>query len=218
MNLSGSLLVQPVQLRTPAVPVLGTDPESQTNESPVIMDTVVSVFQAVILVSALAGVLQQNGPPNAAMSPGPGVQDANQSIKLPVSLERIQQALSRPPAIKPSTTRPVFRVEVFARKPTVADILGPDYLRGPVPAGGMTHREFLNMVTPVEFRGMSVFTGGEALTVAATSLALQWALMKAVDRLQDARTERAKEAARREVIQAMNELEEARKKAGLPPK
>jgi hypothetical protein len=135
-----------------------------------------------------------------------------------VSLERIQEAISRPPAIKPSTNRPVFRVEVFARKPTIEDILGPDYLRGPVPNAGMTHQEFLNMVTPDEFRGMAMFTNKEAMTITATSIALQWALMKAVDKLKDARDERAKNAARQEVIDAMNALEAARKKAGLTPK
>jgi len=82
----------------------------------------------------------------------------------------------------------------------------------------MTHQEFLNMVTPQEFRGMSAFTGGEALMVAATSIGLQWALSRAIDKLKDAKTERAKEAARREVLDAMNQLAEARKKAGLPPK
>ena len=111
----------------------------------------------------------------------------------------------------------MFRVEVFAKKPTVEDILGPDYLKGPVPYGGMTHSEFLNMVTPNEFKGYSIFTNKEGMIVAATSLAMQWALMKAIDKLKDAQTERAKEAARREVLEAMNELEAARKKAGLPP-
>jgi hypothetical protein len=62
---------------------------------------------------------------------------------------------------------------------------------------------------------MSMFTNKEAMTIAATSLALQWALMKAVDKLKDARTERAKEAARREVIAAMNQLEA--RKAGKQP-
>jgi hypothetical protein len=112
----------------------------------------------------------------------------------------------------------VFRVEVFARKPTIEDILGPDYLRGPVPNAGMTHQEFLNMVTPDEFRGMAMFTNKEAMVITATSLALQWALMKAVDKQKDARDERAKNAARQEVIEAMNALETARKKAGLPSK
>lgn len=157
----------------------------------------------------------------AALLTGPPFQDAarpsaapaaSESIELPVNLERIQEAISRPPAIKPTTTRPVFRVEVFADKPTIEDILGPDYLRGPVPNAGMTHQEFLQMVTPVEYRGMSMFTNGEALTIAATSLALQWAYMKAVDKLKDARTERAKEAARQEVIDAMNALEAAKKR------
>ena len=139
-------------------------------------------------------------------------------VSLPVSISKIQTAISRPPAIKTDSNRPVFRVEVFARKPTVAEILGPDYLKGPVPNGGMTHQEFLDMVTPVEYRGYSMFTNKEGMTVAATSFALQWALMKAIDKFKEARNEGAKEAARKEVIEAMNELEKARLKAGLPPK
>ena len=143
---------------------------------------------------------------------------AGEEINLPVDLEKIQKAVAQPPALRQETGRPVFRVEVFAKKPTVEDILGPDYLRGPVPYGGMTHSEFLNMVTPEQYRGMSVFSNREAMTVAATSFALSWAVMKAVDKLKAAKTERDKQAARREVMDAMNELEEARKKAGLPPK
>jgi hypothetical protein len=141
-----------------------------------------------------------------------------EDVQLPVSVSKIQKAISRPPAIKTETGRTVFRVEVFARKPTVADILGPDYLKGPAPYGGMTHQEFLNMVTPVEYRGYSMFTNKEGMTIAATSLILQWTLMKAIDKLKDARSDRAKEAARKEVVEAMNELEKARQKAGLPPK
>ncbi|HJR60185.1 MAG TPA: hypothetical protein VJ813_12320 [Vicinamibacterales bacterium] len=174
-------------------------------------------IQALILAAALGAAPQQGGAPAPPAEPAPAPQ-ANPPIELPVSLTRIQKALSRPPAIKPTTNRPVFRVEVFARKPTIEDILGPDYLLGPVPASGMTHQEFLHMVTPVEYRGMSMFTNGEAMTLAAVGLAFNWALMKAIDKLKEARTERAKEAARREVLQAMNELEAARKKAGLPPK
>lgn len=174
--------------------------------------TIVTGIHVLALVAALASAPQQGSQPGTAET-APA-----ETIQLPVSLDRIQQAISRPPAIRPSTNRPVFRVEVFARKPTIEDILGPDYLKGPVPNAGMTHQEFLNMVTPLEFRGMAMFTNKEAMTIAATSLALQWALMKAVDKLKEARNERAKEAARREVLEAMNALEAARKKAGLPPK
>ena len=165
-----------------------------------------------LLVAVLAGAPGRASAQSSAPRPS---QQNGETIELPVSLDRIQKAISRPPAIQPRTDRVVFRVEVFAKKPTIEDILGPDYLKGPVPYGGMTHQEFLNMVTPNEFKGYSVFTNKEGMMVAATSVALQWALMKAIDKLKDARTERAKEAARREVLDAMNQLEAARKKAGL---
>lgn len=175
---------------------------------------IVPGIQVLALAVALAGSPQQAALPSLAEP----AQSASPSIELPVSLDRIQEAISRPPAIKPTTNRPVFRVEIFAPKPRIEDILGRDYLLGPVPNSSMTHQEFLNMVTPQEFRGMAMFSNREALTITATSLALQWALMKAVDKFREARDNRAQEAARQEVLEAMNALEAARKKAGLPPK
>jgi hypothetical protein len=138
---------------------------------------------------------------------------------LGVSLERIQRALAKQPTLKLKTDKPVFRVEVFGRKPTIEDILGPDYLKGPTPAGpSMTHQEFLDMVTPKDVQGYAAFSNREGMVVAATSLALQWALQKAVHKFETARDERAREAARQEVQDALAELAKARKAAGLPPK
>lgn len=181
------------------------------------MGTVLISLQALTLSAALLGAPPQERP---AAAGGESAQPpaASEAIEWPVSLDKIQQAVSRPPAIRTTVNRPTFRVEIFAKKPTIEDILGPDYLVGPIPYGSMTHQEFLNMVTPAEYRGMGVFTGGEALAVAATSVGLQWTLMKAFDALKNAETERAKDAARREVLAAMNELAAARKRAGLPPK
>jgi hypothetical protein len=138
--------------------------------------------------------------------------------RLPIDITKIQRALSRPPAIKLETNRTVFRVEIFGRTPTIEDILGPDYLKGPVPGGVMTHQEFLNMVTPKDVQGYAAFDNKQALTVAATSFALKWALQKAVDKYQSAKNERAREAARREVEEALAELRRARRAAGLPDK
>jgi hypothetical protein len=56
------------------------------------------------------------------------------------------------------------------------------------------------------------------MIVAATSFALQWALRQAVQKLQDAKTARAKEAARQEVDEALAALRQARREAGLPDK
>src|SRR5690554_3376575 len=83
----------------------------------VIMD-VVAGFGIVVLAVALAGSPQQpNGP---AAPAGESARRASEdAIQLPVSLERIQEAISRPPALKTTTDRPVFRVEIFAPKPTI---------------------------------------------------------------------------------------------------
>jgi len=93
-------------------------------------------------------------------------------------------------------------------------------LKGPVPVagGGMTHQEFLDLVTPKDVQGYAAFSNKEAATVAATSFALKWALLKAIQKFQDAKAEREREAARKEVQEALADLEKARIAAGLPPK
>jgi len=135
---------------------------------------------------------------------------------LPVSLSKIQKAVSRPAAIRPDSARPVFRVQVFSRKPTIDDILGPDWRKGPTPLGAMTHQEFLDIVTPKDVQGYAAFDNKQALVVAATSFALKWAVQRAMDKLDQAKTERQKAAARKEVDEALAALRKARREAGLP--
>jgi hypothetical protein len=135
---------------------------------------------------------------------------------LPVNLRKIQRAVSRPPAIRTESTRPVFRVQIFSRNPTIDDILGPDWRKGPTPLGAMTHQEFLDIVTPTDVRGYAAFDNRQGLIVAATSFALKWAVQKALDKLDQAQTERQKEAARKEVDEALAALRKARHEAGLP--
>jgi hypothetical protein len=133
-----------------------------------------------------------------------------------VSVDRIQRRLAKTPQIRPSEVTPVFRVEVIGELPPIEVLLGPDYAWGKAPGGGMTHQEFLNMVTPEEFRGTAMFTQTEAITVMATSFALQWALQKAVQKYRSAMQEREREAARKEVEEALEALDRARASAGLP--
>jgi len=148
----------------------------------------------------------------------PEVSNGSEPEELPISLDRIQRKLSRPPAIRLQGDRLVFRVEVLGRKPSIEDILGPDYLKGPVPYGSMTHQEFLDIVTPKDVQGYAAFNNREALTVAATSFALKWALQRAIHKYETAKHEREREAARKEVQDALADLERARQKAGLPPR
>jgi hypothetical protein len=133
---------------------------------------------------------------------------------LPVSLDRIQKALANTPKLTfDEQQRPVYRTQVFGEKPSIDDILGPDWATGPVKYGSITHQEFLAMVTPRDLQGYGALTNSEGATIAATSLALQWSLQRAVRKFRETTDEREKEAARKEVLEALNALEQARAKA-----
>jgi hypothetical protein len=177
----------------------------------------------VILLSALVAGSQQQPPSTTAVDDPSRKQTATAQAPLdpddlPVSLARIQKGLSKPHAIRLNDGRQVFRVEIFGEKPTIEDILGKDFLKGPVPYGGMTHQEFLSMVTPKDVQGMAAFSNKQGMVVAATSFALQWALQAAIHKYDDAKDSRAKEAARKEVQDALDALRRARRAAGLEDK
>lgn len=172
------------------------------------------VVALLLSAQATSAFAQQEGPG----APAPAVDQPIDADALPVNLRKIQRAVARTPAIKPDSTRPVFRVQVFSRNPTIDDILGPDWRKGPTPLGAMSHQEFLDIVTPTDVKGYAAFDNRQALTVAATSFALKWAVQKALDKLDQARTERQKEAARKEVDDALAALRKARREAGLPDK
>src|SRR5687767_2359420 len=169
------------------------------------------VYALVLTGMAVSATAAQENPPASN-----GAAASVDVDRLPIDLDKIQRAVARKPAIRLESERSVFRIEIFGRNPTIDDILGRDYLRGPAPYGGITHQDFLNMVTPKDVQGYAAFDNKQALTVAATSLALRWALQKAIQKYNDAKEARAREAARREVEEALAELRRARRAAGLP--
>jgi hypothetical protein len=183
----------------------------------------ISVLLALVLLTFSApGRAQQAdvqpAQPGAGSDAPPAAAPAVDADAMGVSLSRIQRRLSRPPAIRPDAARTVFRVEVFGRKPTIDEILGPDWNKGPAPYGGMTHAEFLNLVTPKDVQGYAAFDNKQGMIVAATSFALQWAVKQAYQKLRDAKTNRQMEEARKEVDDALAALRKARREAGLPDK
>ena len=189
-----------------------------------------TLLLSLLLATSAAAAPRQSGPPPS--TPASSAPAAQQNLpatpsepvgELPVSLDHIREALSRPPAIRLEDSQPVFRVEVIGRKITIEDILGPDYLKGPTPVagGGPTHQEILDLVTPKDVQGYAAFSNKEAAVVAVTSFGFQLALQglqKAIHKFQEAKADRDREAARQEVQDALAELEKARMKAGLPPK
>lgn len=151
-------------------------------------------------------------PPATAQAPATSHSSA---ADLPVSLDRIERALAAPPPVDFKEQHPVFRVEIYGRKPTLEDILGEKFWVGAAPYGGMTHQEFMTMNTPKELQPYAGFTGKYLVAEAALTLAEQWALKEAIHKFKEARTDHEREAARKEVVEALAELEKARKAAGL---
>lgn len=182
-------------------------------------------LSVVLLAGLLSGVPPQTGAPaepDPPKSTRAEDQPAQPSAELPVSLKRIRRALSQPSPIRlePQTRngRQVYRVDVEGERIDIARLLGRESLRAPAPYGGMTHQEFLDLVTPNDVRGYAAFSNGQGMMVAATSIALQWAVLKALDSLKSAKDERAKDKAQREVEEALEALRRARRAAGLPDK
>ncbi len=169
-----------------------------------------------LVVVLASGAAQSAAPPAPPQQQAPGPQKQTIQVDpaaLPVDLDRIQKALANTPRLQfDASRRPVFRVEVFGEKPTIDDILGPDWAKGAVPHGTMTHQEFLNLVTPKDVQGYAAFSNEQAATVATTSFLLQWTFQKAIQKFNETQDERARAAARQEVLDALKALEDARAK------
>jgi len=172
-----------------------------------------NLHMAAVVFAFLMAVQQ---PATATPAPAPAVQAAPAAETpiniddLPVSVGRIQRALAGPPPIKLTEEHPVFRLEVFGRKETIEDILGERFWIGPVPYGGMTHADFLGMVTPQLAQPYAGFTGKYLIAETALTLFETWALKSAIKKFQGAKGERDREAARKEVMEALAALDRAR--------
>jgi len=175
------------------------------------------VLTAALLVAGFQSPQAPASSPGSPPAPQPSTEQAVKAEDLPVSIERIQRALAAPKMIELKEQHPVFRLEVFGKKPTIEDVLGEKFWIGPTPYGGMTHQEFMEKVTPKELQSFGAFSGTSLLQVTALTLMEQWALKTAIKKFQTAKSENEREAARKEVLDALADLEKARREAGLPP-
>lgn len=151
----------------------------------------------------------------AAPARGQAAGDAGPAARpLPVSLDRIRRELERPDTLRRSAERderPMFSVEIEVPLPRFADFVGEgELLQSPSPWGGMTHSDFLAMVTPAQARAYGAFTNADLLQVVATSIASAYALNGAAGLVEDVKSmlrERRTRAAREEVLEVLATLE-----------
>jgi hypothetical protein len=120
----------------------------------------------------------------------------------PEELARLRKAVETPSVLTSDTQLARFYLEVVAPQSRYIErIFQQDLMNGPVPGAGMTHQEFLNMVTPRELYGSAGISVLELLQGAV----FNWAAHKGVEKLKDWRE--AREAARLQAIRLQIERE-----------
>lgn len=158
---------------------------------------------AVALVVAMASsrAFAQTPPPTA-------------TADLPVSLDRIRKGLENTPARELIPLRredlPRFYVEIVGKPSFETFLQGFDLVNGPVPFGGMTHREFLSMVTPKELYSSAGFGAAEVLQAAIMFKGIEWLARKAVTGTIDAKRANELSAIRSQIKGELGAIAQAR--------
>jgi hypothetical protein len=163
---------------------------------------------------------QQPPPTTSSAQPSGGVQGTPQQaagaqdpVTAPAAstdLERIRQAIQRDPVLKMEDYRLRFYVEIVAKWPTFQEYVrssGADLMHGPVRGSGMTHQDFLGLVTPRQHYASS---GGilpvEALQFQIVNWLGQKLARKAVESFRNARDESELRAIRERIEQELAAL------------
>jgi hypothetical protein len=135
---------------------------------------------------------QDQAPPPTTPAQSQSSSAAPSAAQATSDLERVKAQLNRTPTLKLDDQQLRFYIEVVAKQPSIADIIGTyDLINGPTKRGAaMTHQEFLNMVTPKEMYGSQGIKPGELLQFALTNWLAQQAIKRAIEDIKNARTER----------------------------
>jgi len=157
----------------------------------------------------------QDPPPAAA--PGQGPPDPG----LPVSLDRIRKGLTSESKLKLELPVrddiPRYYMEVTATPDFKAFLEDFDLNFGPVPGAGMTHQEFMQMVTPKDLYSQAGFGGLEILTANLGFAAIMYLANKAFNAMRQAKDERELQQIREQIQRELAELQKAnaaKKKSG----
>jgi hypothetical protein len=136
--------------------------------------------------------LAQTTSPPASSPPAAQTASTEPPPALSVDLDRIKQRLSIPVRVRIDDGRVRFYAEVTAPKgPTFKELtVNFDLRNGPVPGAGMTHQEFLGIVTPKLRYYSSVGEGLKALAWGVGAQAAWWAINKLYIELKETKDER----------------------------
>ena len=160
-------------------------------------------------LSALLVTAILAAPPAVAQEPPSSSSQDKAPLNLPVSLEKIRQALDHPVAepLKGLDEKPHFRVEIRERQ-KIEDLLATlKFNSGPAVPGGIYGYEQQRLLFPPTDNPLAqpyaAFSRGELLQVAITSLIERYLAGKLVKAVTSAEHARAVQAAKDEVRQAI---------------
>lgn len=140
-------------------------------------------------------------PPPVSSPPPPPAPPQDPPPALPVDLQRIKGALTTPVRVKFDDGKIRFYTETVAHAPISFKALAVnfDLRNGPVPGAGMTHQEFLTMVTPKELYGSGGIKPLETLEWGLVNYVGWWAIRKLYKELSEEKDERRREAIRKQI-------------------
>jgi hypothetical protein len=143
-------------------------------------------------------------PPPPATAPATETPQAPQppaALPTDIDLKRIKHAIAAPVRIRIDDGRIHFYTETVAHAPISFEALSMnfDLRNGPVPGAGMTHSEFLSMVTPKELYSSAGFGALELLQAGIVNSAAHWAIRKLYKELSETIDEKKKESIRKQI-------------------
>jgi hypothetical protein len=177
-------------------------------------------LNAMRLVALLLTATLMAAPFGAQQPATSPAQDA-EPLNLPVSLDRIKEALEQPPSLLSLRTvdeRPTFRVQIQERMKIEELLASLNMKAGPVPAGGVYMAEQQRIMFPSVDNPLvqpyAAFNQGELLTILIENLARKYIGDRLMSSISKAERARAEAAAREEVRSAVLDYCNAQPNAG----
>lgn len=163
-----------------------------------------------LAVLALAAPADAQAPAASAAAAAPETPAAqDRAADLPVSLNRIREALEKPDEsrLQHLDVRPDFSVQIEEQRRINEIISKLDFKTGPAPAGGLygyeqQQRLFSPTDRPLQ-QPYAAFSGGELITIAIENLIAKYLGGKVVEGITSAARAHAEAQAREEVNQAI---------------
>jgi len=148
-----------------------------------------------VLASMLHAQEPASAPPASSGSPAPA--NAIDPTKLGIDLSKVQKGLAvgtPEERLEANGLHLTYNVQVFGKAPELDLFKDFDLVNGPVPFGAPTHKDFLEQVTPIQFRA-------PAANFAALAF---WAVRKISDAGERQRCEAELAAYREQLMQGIN--------------